>query len=183
MPLPFAFLVGLVFGGSLAWIARVELARSEVPLLLARPFQVALAMGFLVFAPVVGYFAMLHGDWAYLYLVRSARVPSAIDLALVVAAGAQVPLGFVLAAPWSIAKRGTALAKIAGALALVLLVASAIAARRLATDASYAQYHGAFGTVPLGKSALGRGILWSWIALAAAYAWSVRVLRSSRPPA
>jgi hypothetical protein len=181
MPLPFAFLVGLLLGGSLAWLARIELARSEAPLLLARPFLVAVALGLLVFAPVVGYFAALHGDWTYLYLFRAARLPSALDLAFVLLAGSQVPLGFALAAPWSIAKRGTALAKVAGLLALVLLAASAALARRLATDASYAQYHGAFGTVPLGKSSLGRGILWSWVILVAAYAWSVRALRSSRP--
>lgn len=178
MPLPFAFVLGFVLGGSLAWLARAELARSEVPLLLARPFHVAVAFGFTVFAPVAGYFLAWHGDWAYLYLVRSARIPSAVDLALALAAGAQVPLGFALAAPWAIAKRGTALAKLAGVFSFVLLLAAVACARRLATDASFAQYHGEFGMVPLGKSSLGRGVLLSWIAIAAAYAWSLRLVRS-----
>src|SRR4029079_2246141 len=107
MPLPFAFPLGLVLGMTLAWLARAELARSEVPLVLARPFLIALGLGALVFAPVVGYFAAWHGDWAYLYLVRWSRVPSALDLLLVIVAALQVPLGFAIVAPWAIAKRGT----------------------------------------------------------------------------
>lgn len=179
MPLPFAIVTGLLLGGALSWIARAELARSDVPLLLSRPFQVALAMGLVVYTPVVGWFAMRHGDWAYLYLFRSARIPSAVDLVLVLTAGLQVPLGFALAAPWSIAKRGTSLAKIAGVLGVVVLVAAAVSMRRLGTDASYAQYHGAFGTLPVGKSSLGRGVLLSWLAISGAFAWSAWLLRSS----
>src|SRR5262249_34775178 len=99
MPLPLALPIGLLIGMSLAWLARVELARSEVPLVLARPFLVAAGLGAIVYAPVVAYFVTLHGDWAYLYLVRFTRIPSAVDLALVVVAGAQVPLGFALASP------------------------------------------------------------------------------------
>jgi hypothetical protein len=53
-------------------------------------------------------------------------------------------------------------------------------ARRLAVSASFAQYHGGFGGVPIGRSPLGRGILLSWLALAAAYAWSLHALRSPR---
>jgi hypothetical protein len=107
MPLPFALPVGLLLGMTLAWVARAELARSEVPLVLARPFLVALGLGVTVFAPVVGYFAALHGDWAYLYLVPWSRVPSAVDLVLVLVAALQVPLGFAIGTPWAIAKRGT----------------------------------------------------------------------------
>src|SRR5258705_10681645 len=97
MPLPLALPFALACGLTLAWVARAELARSEVPLVLARPFLVALGLGAIVFAPVVGYFVALHGDWAYLYLVRSGRVPSAVDLLLVVVAALQVPLGFAIA--------------------------------------------------------------------------------------
>src|SRR3954470_14233356 len=109
MPVPFALPLGLLLGMTLAWLARAELARSEVPLLLARPFLIAVGLGALVYAPVVGYFAAWHGDWAYLYLVSSLRVPSAVDLLLVLVAAAAVPLGFAIATPWAIAKRGTRL--------------------------------------------------------------------------
>jgi hypothetical protein len=180
MPLPFAIPVGLILGMTLAWVARAELARSEVPLVLARPFLVALGLSAIVFGPVVGYFAALHGDWTYLYLVRWGRVPSAVDLLLVVVAALQVPLGFAIATPWAIAKRGTRILQVNAAVATVLVVACAVFARRLAVSASFAQYHGGFGGVPIGRSPLGRGILLSWLALAAAYAWSLHALRSPR---
>lgn len=178
MPLPFAFPVGLILGMTLAWLARAELARSEVPLVLARPFRVAVGLGAIVFAPVVGYFAALHGDWAYLYLVHSARVPSAVDLVLVVLAALQVPLGFAIATPWAIARRGTRVLQVNAAIAAVLVVAAAVLARRLSVSASFAQYHGGFGGMPIGRSPLGRGMLLSWVALALAYAWSMQALRA-----
>lgn len=180
MPLPFALPVGLLLGMTLAWVARAELARSDVSLLLARPFLVAVGLGAIVFAPTVGYFAALHGDWAYLYLVRWNRVPSAVDLFLVLVAALQVPLGFAIATPWAIARRGTRVLQVTAALATLLVVASALLARRLAVSASFAQYHGGFGGLPLGQCPLGRGILLSWIALALGYAWSFQVLRSPR---
>lgn len=180
MPLPFALPIGLLLGMTLAWVARAELARSDVSLVLGRPFLVALGLGIAVFAPVVGYFAALHGDWAYLYLLRWSRVPSAVDLLLVVFAALQVPLGFAIAAPLAIAKRGTRILQISAALATVLVLASAIFARRLSVSASFTQYHGGFGVVPLGRSTLGRGILLGWAVLALGYAWSFHVLRSTR---
>ena len=180
MPLPLAIPVGLLLGMTLAWLARAELARSEVPLLLARPFLIALGLGALVFAPVVGYFAAWHGDWAYLYLVSSSRVPSAVDLFLVLVAAIQVPLGFAIATPWAIAKRGARVFQVMAGVAGVVVIVCAVAARRLSVSASYAQYHGGFGALALGRSPLGRGILLSWIAVALAYAWSVHALRSSR---
>jgi hypothetical protein len=151
-----------------------------VVLVLARPFLVAVGLSAIVYAPVVGYFAALHGDWTYLYLVRWSRVPSAVDLLLVLLAALQVPLGFAIATPWAIAKRGTRILQVSAGVATVLVIACAIFARRLAVSASFAQYHGGFGAVPIGRSPLGRGILLSWLALALAYAWSLHALRSPR---
>ena len=165
---------------SLAWTARGELARSEVPLVLARPFGVAAAFALLVLAPVLGYFVALHGDWAYLYVVRWNRVPSAIDLLLVVLVAAQVPLAFAVASPWAMAKRGSLLIKVCAGVAILLVVLCAVSARRLASSASYAQFHGGFGAAPIGKSHLGRGVLLSWVALLAGWGWCFHVLRSPR---
>jgi hypothetical protein len=175
LSLPFGLLIGM----SLAWLARAELARSEVLLVLARPFLVVLGFAALVYAPVVAYFLLAHGDWAYLYVFRFSQIPSAVDLILVVLAAAQIPLGFALAAPWATAKRGPALLRVTAALGVVLVVLCAISARRLAVSGSYAQVHGAFGVAPLGRSALGRGVLLSWIALLAGYGWTARVLRTN----
>ena len=173
MPLPLAILVGLVLGMTLAWVARAELARSEVPLLLARPFVIALGLGAIVFVA-------LHGDWAYLYLIRSSHIPSAVDLLLVVVAALQVPLGFAIATPWAIAKRGTRVLQVNAVIGAAVVILCAVFARRLSVSASFTQYHGGFGAVPIGRSPLGRGVLLSWIALALAYAWSFHALRSSR---
>lgn len=180
MPLPLALPLGVLLGMSLAWIARAELARSEVALVLARPFLVTAGLGLVVYAPVLGAFVALHGDWAYLYLVRSGRIPSAVDLALVVLCGASLPAGFALATPWAIQRRSTALLRVSAALLAVVLVSAGVAAKRLAVSASFAQYHGGFGAVPLRKSPLGSVVLLSWIAVAAAYAWSAWVVRRPR---
>lgn len=180
MPLPFALPVGFVLGISLAWLARVELSRSDAPLVLSRPFLVAAALGALVYAPVVGYFVALHGDWAYLYLVRWGSIPSALDLVLVVLAAAQLPLGFTLASPWAIAKRGPALLKVASAVLVLAALAALLLHRRLGVSATYAQFHGGFGVMPASKTTLGRGVLLGGIALLAGWTFSARVLRS--PP-
>ena len=116
----------------------------------------------------------------FLYLFRFARVPSAVDLALIVLAALQVPLGFALATPWAIAKRGPALLKVGLCVGVVLLVACIVIGRRLSVSASFSQYHAGFGLVPLGKTPLGRGVLLSWIALLAGYGWSVHVLKNPR---
>jgi hypothetical protein len=177
MPLPLAMPIGLLLGLTLAWLARVELARSDVPLVLARPFLVALGFGAIVFGPVVGYAVALHGDWAYLYLLRFSRVPSAIDLGLELLAAACVPAGFAIGAPWALAKRGTPFVRAGTGLALVVVVLAILAVKRLAISASYAQYHEHFGGAPIGQSPLGRGVLLSWGALAAGFGWAVRALR------
>jgi hypothetical protein len=144
---------------------------------LARPFLVAAAFGAIVLAPVVGYFVALHGDWAYLYLVRWSRIPSAVDLLLVFFVGAQVPLAFAASASWAAAKRGPLVARISAIALFVLVILCVVFFRRLGASATYAQYHGGFGTAVIGKSSLGRGVLSSWTALLAGWGWAIHVLR------
>jgi hypothetical protein len=172
--MPFAPLVGFLLGAVLAWIAAPELGRDEGPVVASRPFAVVVAFAVLVFTPVVGYFAAFHGDWAYLYLVRWRHVPSAIDLAFVLASGASVIAAFVLAVP-SVRKRRfgavTAMVVAPGVAALALLP---LVAHRLSLSATYAQYHGDFGTEPIAASALGRGVLLMGVVLALGLAWTVR---------
>ena len=59
------------------------------------------------------------------------------------------------------------------ALAAVGLV---LAARRLAVSGTYAQFHGDFGTEPIGASALGKGVVLMGFVLVAGIAWTVRAL-------
>lgn len=180
MPAPFAFLVAFVLGATLAWFARVELARSEAPLVLARPFAIAGGLAVFVFAPVIGYFVAFHGDWAYLYLVEFRRVPSAVDLLLVVLATAQIPIGFAIAAPLARSKQSSRLLVLVAILLAMLTVVSVVAMRRLGTSASFTHFHKGFGAVPIGRSPLGRTVLLAWAVLAAAYAWAVHAVRSPR---
>src|SRR5438045_9383789 len=99
MPLPFAWLVAFALGAAFARAAQGEIARSEGPLVMSRPVLVVVAFAALVVAPVAGYFAAFHGDWAYLYGVNWQDVPSAVDLVLVALAAALVPAGFAAAIP------------------------------------------------------------------------------------
>ena len=180
MPLPLALPLSLIAGASLAWMARSELSRSEVPLLLARPFLVALALGLAIVLPVLGWFVAFHGDWAYLYAVDAARIPSAVDLVLATTAALGVPLGFALAAPHAVARRATRLLSGGAALAGLVALACVIASRRLGTSATHAQWSGGFGLLPIGQSPLGRAVLASWAALAAGYGWATLAVRSGR---
>jgi hypothetical protein len=178
LPLPFAPLVGLLLGLGLAWASLAELSRDEGPLVASRPFAIVVAFAALLYMPAVGYFVAFHGDWAYLYVVAWHSVPSAVDFALVLVSGATLPIGFLLSAPL-LRKRKlapvAALAIASGASSLALL---ALSAKRIALSATYAQFHGEFGTEPIASSALGRGVLFMIIVLALGAAWSARALTS-----
>jgi len=176
MPLPFAPLVGLMLGAALAWVAAPELNRQGGPLVTSRPFAVVMAFASLVWLPATGYFVAFHGDWAYLYLVPWRRVPSAVDLLFVLAGTFAVVVGFS-GAVGSVRRR-----RFGPVLALMIVPSSvAIAAlpfvgRRLAVSGTYAQFHGDFGTEPIGSSLLGKGVLLMGVALALGVAFTVRAL-------
>ena len=176
MPIPFAPLVGFVLGVGLAWAAGAELSRDDGPLVASRPFAIVAAFAALVFTPIVGYFVAFHGDWAYIYSVAWRDVPSAVDFALVLLSGSSVVAGFVVAAPLIRKRKMSTVTAIAIAPTSIGLALLALFARRMALSATYAQYHGEFGTEPIAVSALGRGILFMGIILAAAVAWCVRAL-------
>ncbi len=180
MPIPFAPLLGFVLGVFFAWVSRDELVRDDGPLIASRPVVVASAFAVFVFAPMVGYFVAFHGDWSYLYLLPRSRIPSAVDLALVLFAGTLLPIGAMVAAPAARQKRlGVVvwLVSVPGALALALFAWSA---RRLSVSASYAQFHGDFGTEPIAASTLGKAVLFMAIVFALGVFWSARSLESKR---
>lgn len=180
MPLPFALPVAWLLGVSLAWMARAELSRSDAPLVIGRSFLITSLFAGLVFLPVVAYFAAFHGDWAYLYFVAWSRVPSAMDLAFVLVAALQVPLAFAVAAPWAASKRGGLALQVTGGLAVIVLVAGVLCARRLGSSASFTQFHAGFGAIPIGKAPLGRGLLLGWSTLLVAWVFVARTLRERR---
>lgn len=181
VPLPFAPFIGIALGALFAWLARAELARDDGPLVAARSFLVVSAFAGFVFAPVIGYFVAFHGDWAYLYFYPWRAVPSAVDLALVLLGGATVPLGFAICARAARSQKFAGVATIGGlplGAASVLLL---LMQRRLATSATFAQFHGGFGTDSVVASALGRGILWMGFALVVGVAWCAYCIRDGAP--
>jgi hypothetical protein len=182
LPIPFAPFVGFVLGVVLAWVSRDELARAECPLIASRPVAVATTLAFFIYAPIVGYFATFHGDWSYLYLYPHIRIPSAIDLAVVLVTSAEIPLAVLLTAPAARAKRLGAVVWFAAVPAVAAAGLFAWCSRRLSVSATYAQFHGGFGTIPVGSSTLGRGLVFMGIVGALGVAWSVRsVAGTSRP--
>jgi hypothetical protein len=184
VPILFAPLVGFLVGVILAWVSRDELARSEGPLVLTRPVLLAAAFAFFVYAPLVGYFAMFHGDWAYLYLYPHARIPSAIDLSLVLVSGLTVPAGSMVAAPAARSKKLGVVVRLGAVPATLAAGLFAWGARRLAVSGTYAEFHGSFGTSPIGASTLGRGVLFMTIVAALGMGWTLRSLgRKSRADA
>lgn len=176
MPIPFAPLVGFVLGVMLAWIAREDFAREEGPLIASRPVAVATAFAVLVYAPIVGYFVTFHGDWAYLYVWAWSRIPSAIDLTLVLVSCASVPIGLMASSHAARAKKLGAVVWFGGVPTVLTAGLSAWSARRLSVSATYAQFHGDFGTEPIASSALGRGVLWMAIVGALGITWAIRSL-------
>ncbi|MGD0525490.1 MAG: hypothetical protein ABSE49_10120 [Polyangiaceae bacterium] len=176
MPIAFAPLFGLALGAILAWVAAPELAHVEAPVVASRPFVVVAAFAGLVWLPAVGYFVAFHGDWSYLYVVPWQHVPSAVDLGLVLLAGAAVLAGFWLAVPAVRKGRSGPLVAIVVTPAALAVLGLTLAAHRLAVSGTYSQFHGDFGTEPIGASALGRGVVLMGIVLAAAIAWTVRAL-------
>jgi hypothetical protein len=181
VPIVFAPFVGFAFGAAFAWLAGPELATDEGPIALSRPFAIVAAFAGLVWAPVVGYFVAFHGDWSYLYAVPWRRVPSAVDLLLALLAGVAVVGGFV-AAIGPVRRRhfGAVVALVAGP-ATIAVVGLMVAVHRLAVSATYAQFHGDFGTEPIGASVLGRGVLLMGVVVVAAVAWTARSLMRLAP--
>ncbi len=178
MPLPFAPLLGWLLGLGLAWAARGDRLAEDGPFILSRPFAISVSLAAFVYAPVLGYFVAFHGDWSYLYAVRWHTVPSAVDLVLVLTASCTIPLGLAAGRAPARAGRRAPLVRLAAGPAGFAIVLGVLCAHRLATSASYAQYHGAFGALPITSSALGRGVLLAVVVLGAAVAWSVRAVRS-----
>ncbi len=176
MPIPFAPLVGFVLGVVLAWVAREDFARDEGPLVASRPVAMVTAFAVFVYAPIVGYFVTFHGDWAYLYVWSWSRIPSAVDLALVLLACASIPAGLLASFHAARSKKLGTMVWFGGTPTVLAAGLTAWSARRLSVSATYAQFHGDFGTEPIASSALGRGVLWMAIVGALGITWTIRSL-------
>jgi hypothetical protein len=179
MPLPLAALVALSLGALFAYVARVALSQSDGPFWSSRPTLVVVAFAAFVYLPAVAYFTAFHGDWSYMYFVPWRHVPSAIDLAVVVACAALVPGAFVAAAPFSRAQRGNVVLAMMAAPAVCAAVLAGLFEARLTTNATFVQFTYGVGTHPAAASALGRAILVAIVVGTAGALWCVRLLRAA----
>jgi hypothetical protein len=176
VPIVFAHLIGLSLGSVFAWVAGLELSRKDGPPVLTPAFAVVAAFAAFVWLPTVGYFAFFHGDWSYLYLVE--RHPSAVDLALTLLSMVSVAVGFLAVAGPSRKRRLWPVVAGIGAPLGLALAALPFAFRRLSVSGTYAQYHGDFGTQPIGASLLGKGVVVFGVLVAVAIGWTVHALRN-----
>jgi len=183
VPAPFAPLLGFALGIAFAWWAREELAPSQASGGLgSRSLVIATLFATIVFAPINAYFLAFEADWSYAYFVDTRRIPSALQLALVLLDAASVPVGFVVAAAYAKSRKLVSLLTLAAPVVAVMVVGLGAAAGRLGIQASYAQYHGDFGTRSIAGSSLGYALLWMDTLLVLGVAWTSRhVQRLGRP--
>jgi hypothetical protein len=159
MPAATAPLLGFSLGVLFAWAAAQDLGRSTAGIS-GRSLLLVWTFALLVFAPVCAYFIAFEPDWSYAYLIDSQRLPSVVDIALVLFALLSVPLGFMVAAPSARSHRPTRVARIGGAPALIAVVVLMAGFSRLSVHATYAQYHGDFGTRGVAGGPLGYALIW-----------------------
>lgn len=172
MPLPLLFPAAIAFGLLHALLAERSLAQGTQTMLLA-----AGLFGLAILMPVEIYLLHDYNDWAYLYLLAPARVPSAVDLLLLLFAAALVPGAAWLGARWLGDDARYRVLRALLALAGVGLVIVAVGWRRLTHFGTYAQYKGSYGLKALTECSLGPSVLLVLATLAAGMMVSARVLR------
>jgi hypothetical protein len=176
VPAPLAPLIGLLIGLWFAWSASEVLAKAPGSGITSRALLVVILFSLLVFAPATSYFLAFAPDWSYAYFIDTERLPSAVDLSLVLVNAASVPSGFVWGSRAARARSLPRLAKLSFPPGILALVFLAVAMQRLGIEASYAQFHGDFGTRPIPGSPLGYAILWMWAVLLFSILWISRWL-------
>jgi hypothetical protein len=169
-------LFGLSLGVAFAWAGAEELARIGGSTT-SRTLVVATLFGVLVYAPACGYFQAFFPDWSYGYFLDGERRPVALDLALVLVDGFSAPIGLTLLSRAAAARRTSTLLRAAAIPSTIALLSLVAALPRLRVFATYAEFHGDFGTQPLTGSPVGYALIWMTAVVACAAAWTIRVLR------
>jgi hypothetical protein len=175
-PVVSAPLIGFTLGVLFAWLARDDIARGSPGSLSSRSLSVVALYTFLVFAPACACFVVLEPDWAGAYLFEGGRARLFSVLGTLLSLSS-VPLGFVAAARATRARRLADVVRLGGASGLAFVALTLALFPRLAVRASYAQYHGDFGTEPVAGSSLGVSLFWVLAVVAVASAYTGRVLR------
>lgn len=172
-------LLGLALGSLFAWAASEGPVRGKDAIALG-PLALICLFSLGVFAPSAAYFIAFEPDWAYAYFVDAGRQLGALHAAVLLADVASIPIGFVLALRSSERAAVTALVRLAGIPLLAVGIFVIILFPRLSVQATYAQYHGDFGTRAVAGGPLGYALIWVSLVLAAAAAWTTYALRRMR---
>ena len=173
---PISPLIGLLLGLLFAWASSPPQPGARAGLS-SRALLLVILFSLLVFAPICSYFLAFAPDWSYAYLLDSEQLPSTVDLALVLINAASIPGGYLLGSQLLRTRPASRITRLAFVPALLSLFFVAVTIRRLGVDASYAQYHGDFGTRPLAGSPLGYSVLWMLVVLSGATAWTAHYLK------
>lgn len=177
MPAFIAPLVGTGIGVGFAAAASDTLARGQGSGATSRVLIVVAVFSLLIFAPLCGYFLAFSPDWSYAYLIDSKRLPSALDLSLVLVDAASIPLGFAIAARRARLRQVNAALQLLGPLCVLCVLALIILFPRLSVLGTYAQFHGDFGTRSVFHSSLGYAMVWLNGVLIGSVIWTARKLR------
>lgn len=177
MPAPLVPLVGFALGVAFAWAARDDIAGGAGGRLAAPSLALVLAFALLVFVPACAYFLIFEPAWAYFYTVEGARRFSALNVLTLALGLVSVPAGFLAAAAHARRQRALEVARLAIAPLVVVLLVLLTGMPRLAVRATYAQFHGDFGTEPVAGSSLGWAVLWAALVTTAAALYTALLLR------
>lgn len=172
-------MIGLVLGAVLAWASSDASTRSKGSLALP-PLALVSLFALAVFAPCAAYFVAFEPDWAYAYLVDGGRRIGVLSTLVLLCDVASVPFGFVLAERAGVHAAFTTRVRLMALPLLAVAVFVIILFPRLSVQATYAQYHGDFGTRPVAGGPLGYALLWAAVVLAGATAWTAYALRRLR---
>lgn len=179
MPAPIGPLLGFALGAALAWFATDGTGRGKATLAVA-PLALVSLFALLVFTPVAGYFIAFAPDWSYAYLIDVSRRLGALHIIVLLADIASVPLGFAIALRSARGSFSPVLIRLLGLPLLGAAVFVAVFLPRLAVEATYAQFHGDFGTRPAAGGPLGYALIWSALILASGATWTAHSLRRLR---
>lgn len=173
MPLPFLIPAALFFGLCHALLGEGALGRGGERRLLTA----AALFGGLIVLPVEAFLLHDYADWAYLYMLRPAQVPSAADLVFLLCVAALVPASAALGARWLARDARHLVLRATLGLFAVSGGAGILCFRRLTHLGTYAQYKGSYGLRSLTESSLGPSLLLALATLGAGLFVSARALR------
>ncbi|MGC4092118.1 MAG: hypothetical protein QM756_30400 [Polyangiaceae bacterium] len=179
MPAPIGPLLGLALGAFFAWVLNDGAPRGKSTLALP-PLALVSLFGLLVFAPAAAYFIAFEPDWAYAYLVDGSRRLGALHAAVLLCDVVSLPLGFVLLVYSARGPTFAQLLRLLGAPLLASGVFVVVLFPRLSVQATYAQFHGDFGTRAVAGGPLGYALIWTTLVLSGAAAWTAHSLKRMR---